>query len=207
MLKWQRLAEAGIARRRHLRLNVRAVRCDGSVLRSMRKEVTMNILEELGYIGSFINAIAMIGSVVYLALQVRQANRLAHLSATDALRDSTNRFREVLLNGDNIEVWLKGIREKDQLTDLERYRWDELALYLMDSTQATYLRALHLGEPFTINRIGYTVRYASAAPGYGLWWQSRRERFHPEFARFVDDNLGKPVEAVNASSRNTREAV
>ena len=66
------------------------------------------------------------------------------------------------------------------------------------------LRALHLGEPFTISRIGYTVRYASTAPGYALWWQSRRERFHPEFVRFVDDNLGKPIEAVNA---NSREAV
>ena len=194
----------GIATGSHLRLNVRVVRCDGAGPGSMRKEVNMNIIEKLGYLGSFINAIAMIGSVVYLALQVRQANRLAHLSATDALRDSTNRFREVLLDGDNIEVWLKGIRQKDQLTDLERYRWDELALYLMDSTQATYLRALHLGEPFTINRIGYTVRYASTAPGYALWWQSRRERFHPQFARFVDDNLGKPIEAVNA---NSREAV
>ncbi len=167
----------------------------------------MSIIEKLGYMGSFINAIAMIGSVVYLALQVRQANRLAHLSATDALRDSTNRFREVLLNGDNIEIWLKGIRHNDQMTDIERYRWDELALYFMDSTQATYLRARHLREPFTISRIGYTVRYASAAPGYGPWWQSRRERFHPDFARFVDDNLGKPVEAVNAEARRASEAV
>lgn len=171
------------------------------------KEVNMNLLEKLGYLGSFVNAIAMIGSVVYLALQVRQANRLAHLSATDALRDSTNRFREVLLDGDNIEVWLKGIRENDALTDLERYRWDELALYLMDSTQATYLRALHLGEPFTVNRIGYTVRYASAAPGYGRWWEKRRERFHPDFVRFVDDNIGKPIEAVTARSRGARDAV
>ena len=161
----------------------------------------MNLIEELGYIGSFVNAMAMIGSVVYLALQVRQANRLAHLSATDALRDSTNRFREVLLNDDNIEVWLKGIRQADTLSDLERYRWDELALYLMDSTQATYLRALHLREPFTVSRIGYTVRYASAAPGYRVWWQNRRERFHPDFVRYVDDNIGKPIEPVNGVVR------
>ena len=167
----------------------------------------MHVIEELGYLGSFVNAIAMIGSVVYLALQVRQANRLAHLSATDALRDSTNRFREVLLNGDNTEVWLKGIRQADALSDLERYRWDELALYLMDSTQATYLRALHLREPFTVSRIGYTVRYASAAPGYIRWWQSRRERFHPDFVRFVDDNIGKPVEPVNGSVSAAREAI
>ena len=58
----------GIATGSHLRLNVRVVRCDGAGPGSMRKEVNMNIIEKLGYLGSFINAIAMIGSVVYLAL-------------------------------------------------------------------------------------------------------------------------------------------
>lgn len=156
----------------------------------------MHLLEELGYIGSFVNALAMIGSVIYLALQVRQANRLARLSAIDALRDATNRFREVLLSNDNLDVWVKGIRQRPELSDSERYRWDELALYLMDSTQATYLRALHLGEQFTTRRIGYTIRYASTAPGYSDWWLSRRDRFHPDFARFVDGNIGQPVESM-----------
>ncbi len=156
----------------------------------------MHLLEELGYIGSFINALAMIGSVIYLALQVRQANRLARLSAIDALRDATNRFREVLLTDDNLDVWVKGIRQRPELTDSELYRWDELALYLTDSTQATYLRALHLGERFTVQRIGYSIRYASTAPGYAEWWRSRRDRYHPEFARFVEANIGQPVVSV-----------
>lgn len=46
----------------------------------------MPLLEELGYLGSFVNAVAMVGSVIYLALQVRQANKMARLSALDALR-------------------------------------------------------------------------------------------------------------------------
>ena len=47
----------------------------------------MSVIQKLGYLGSFINAIAMIGSVIYLAAQVRQANHLARLSAIDMLRD------------------------------------------------------------------------------------------------------------------------
>lgn len=169
----------------------------------------MDLIEELGYLGSFINAIAMIGSVVYLARQVRQANRLARLSATDALRDATNQFREVLLSGDNVEVWLKGIRRNEEMTDTERFRWDELALYLFDSTQATYLRALHLGEDFTVRRIGYTVRYASSGVTgqFKIWWGSRRERFHPDFVRFVDQNIGKPVESVGGSTPVERSEI
>lgn len=159
----------------------------------------MSLIEKLGYLGSFINALAMIGSVIYLALQVRQANRLAHLSATDALRDATNQFREVLLSGDNVDVWLKGIQHHDDMTDTERFRWDELALYLWDSSQATYLRAAHLGERFTVRRIGYTVRYASGGVRFKEWWGKRRERFHPDFARFVDDNLGQPIGTVGGT--------
>ena len=49
MLKWQRPAVGGIATGSHLRLNVRVVRCDGAGPGSMRKEVNMNIIEQLGY--------------------------------------------------------------------------------------------------------------------------------------------------------------
>ena len=164
----------------------------------------MSVIEKLGYLGSFINAIAMIGSVIYLAAQVRQANHLARLSAIDTLRDATNSFREVLLNGDNVDVWFKGIQRYEDLTDLERYRWDELALFLWDSTQAIYLRALHLNERFIIRRIGYTVRFASGGKRFSTWWGARRERFHPDFARFVDDNIGKPVEPVLAETVTVR---
>ena len=166
----------------------------------------MELIEKLGYIGSMVNAAAMVGSVAYLALQVRQANRLARLSAIDALRDATNQFREVLLTSDNVDVWLKGIQRPDEMTDLERYRWDELALYLWDSTQATYLRAVHLGERFAVRRIGYTVRYASGGVRFKDWWNARRDRFHPDFARFVDDNLGKPLESLREPPSSRRGA-
>lgn len=157
--------------------------------------VRMPLLEELASLGSFINAIAMVGSVIYLAIQVRQSNRLARLSALDALRDGTNHFREILLAGDNVELWLKGIQRNDQLTEIERYRWDELALYLWNSTQATYLRAVHLGERFAVDRVGYAVRFASRGPLFHRWWGERRERFHPDFVRFVDGHLVRPAPA------------
>ncbi|MBI2800102.1 MAG: hypothetical protein HYX63_07405 [Gammaproteobacteria bacterium] len=167
----------------------------------------MSIIEELGYLGSFINALAMVGSVIYLALQVRQSNRLAKLSAIDALRDATNQFREVLLSSDNVEVWLKGIQHYNELSDAERYRWDELALYLWDSTQATYLRAVHLGERFAVSRVGYTVRYASRGVTFKTWWAPRRERFHPDFVRFVEDNLGKPLNPLAAVESLVQEEI
>ena len=167
----------------------------------------MHAIEELGYLGSFINAIAMIGSVVYLAQQVRQANHIARLNAIDALRDATNRFREVLLSNDNLNVWLKGIQRYEEMTPTERYQWDELSLYLWDSTQATYLRALHLGEQFIVRRIGYTVRYASGGVRFKAWWDQRRERFHPDFVRFVDNNIGKPIESLHAPDTLARQEV
>lgn len=158
----------------------------------------MSIIEKLGYLGSFINALAMIGSVIYLALQVRQANNLARLSAVDSLRDSTNRFRELLLREENLAVWLKGSQPAENLTDAERYRLDELSLYLMDSTQASYLRARRLGDRYSLWRIGYTIRYASTGTRFKTWWERRRERYHPEFASFVNDNLDKPIEPLGS---------
>ena len=155
----------------------------------------MLILENLGYIASFISALAVVLSLIYLGQEVHQSNRLARLTAIDALRDATNRFRELLLqDGDNLDIWLKGIQQPDEMTPIEEYRWDELALYLWDSTQATYLRAVELGESFTVRRIAYTVRFASGGTRFKGWWQIRRERFHPDFVDFVDSNIGQPID-------------
>ena len=43
------------------------------------------------------------------------------------------------------------------------------------------------------------MRFASAAGDgqFKRWWDGRRERFHPDFVRFVDANLGKPVESLD----------
>lgn len=154
------------------------------------------MINELGALGRVVNAAAMIGSVIYLALQVRQANRLARLSAIDSRRDATNHFREVLRSGDNLEVWLKGIQSNAELSDTERYRWNELGLSLWDSAQATYLRAAQLGEPYTVYRIAYSVRYASGGLYFTDWWNERRERFHPTFVKFVDEHLGLSIESL-----------
>ena len=166
----------------------------------------MSIVEILGYLGSFISSLAVVASVVYVAQEVKRANRLARLSAIDALRDATNRFREILLQDGNLEVWLKGVRD-EEMTDIERYRWDELGLYLWDSTQATYLRAVELDEKFSVRRIAYTVRYASSGDSFATWWHPRRERFHPDFVAFVDANLGKPTGDLAASTARTPPAV
>ena len=157
------------------------------------------MITELGALGSVANAMAMTGSVIYLALQVRQANRLARLSAIDSLRDATNNSREVLLCGDNLEVWVKGVNFSAELTDMERHRWNELALYLWDSTQATYLRAVQLGERYTVRRIAYAVRYASSGAAFSVWWNERRERFHPAFVTFVDDHVGQSLELLKGA--------
>jgi hypothetical protein len=52
----------------------------------------------------------------------------------DSLRDATHHFREVLLCGDNLAVWVKGVNANAELTAAARYRWNERALYLADST-------------------------------------------------------------------------
>lgn len=47
------------------------------------------MINALGALGRVVNAAALTGSVIYLALQVHQANRLARMSAIDSRRDAT----------------------------------------------------------------------------------------------------------------------
>ncbi len=69
----------------------------------------MNIME-LGAIGELVGGVAVIASLIYLSLQIRQSNATDNLSATLGLQSSFNEISRLLWE-DCDELLLPGLNE------------------------------------------------------------------------------------------------
>src|SRR5437764_11362921 len=80
--------------------------------------------EEVSAIAQMIGSIAVVFSVLYLAIQVHQSNRVAKLAAQDAattaLRDVTKPFAE---NSELARIWRVGLEDLESLSAEDQARF------------------------------------------------------------------------------------
>lgn len=81
-------------------------------------------LQNLGNIGEFVAAIATIGTLVYLALQIRHNTEGLRVSSYNQLANELGRLLEaVYLNPEFAEIFRRGSTDPSMLSDEERARF------------------------------------------------------------------------------------
>ncbi len=116
-------------------------------------------IQDWGAIGEIVGALAVVASLIYLAVQIRQNTRQNSLSlestklaAFEQSVESGNRARELLITNPEVtELFLKGIADYRSLRSAEKFRCDMLFRNLFSAMHASYIRQLTFGgdpEPF-----------------------------------------------------------
>ena len=147
-------------------------------------------LQELGSLGEFIAAIAVIASLIYLAVQIRQNTQSVRASTVQAISDAAQGRLLALHNVENARVWRIGRSEPTTLNE------DERMLYIiMIQTSARGFENLYyqhrsglLDAPYWA---GYdkTIKALVKTDGFRYFWQHRRGRFSSEFESFIEESL------------------
>jgi len=146
-------------------------------------------LQDLGNLGEFLGSIGVIGSLVYLAIQIRQntgsVRSAAYQAAVASSVDAASRFAssETLS-----EAFDKGVRDYETLKGPERYRFGAYAYGLFRSYENIFYQHaqgaieadLWLGFHNMLQR---DIRVT----GFAGWWDSQRNIFSPEFQRYVEE--------------------
>jgi len=153
--------------------------------------------EAIGAIAELIGGLAVLVTLVYLALQVRQNNQMQRQQIS---AHQTNHYvanTHVLANnGELMHLFLKA-STGEEMTQVERWRYGTFMFGILENFQEMYF--LHkAGVQYEFRWIGMqksTYRYLTT-PGGRAWWNSVREKqFVKEFSEYVDDLLaGKPPE-------------
>ena len=153
-------------------------------------------IQDWGAIGEIVGALAVIASLIYLAVQIRQNTRQislsiesARLAAFERTVESSIHAREVLITNPEVaDLFLKGLSDYRSLPASDKFRCNMLFRNLLSGIQGGYIRELTMEndkEQFEGTR--KTVKLLLKNPGVRQWLAEVETDWRPEFADFVAD--------------------
>lgn len=147
--------------------------------------------EALGAIAELIGGVAVLVTLVYLALQVRQNNQMQR---QQILAHQTNHYvanSHVLSgNGELMNIFRKA-STGEEMTQLERWRFGTFMFGILENFQEMYfLNKVGVQYEFRVTGMRKSVFRYLSTPGGKVWWDSVREKqFVNEFRDYIDQLL------------------
>ena len=146
-------------------------------------------LEDLGNVGEFLGGVAVVVSLLYLAVQIRQNTRSVRRSAYQAIVSSSVQASVAFANDEGLaELWAKGALEYSTLSSPERMRFASYAYGVLRSYENLFYQyeqgalEAELWQGFH-NMLARDLK----APGLVVWWESQRNIFSSKFQQYVDE--------------------
>jgi len=159
--------------------------------------------EAIGAIGEVFGATAVILTLVYLAVQIRQNTQNGRDSAVlNAISDFAHGTDELNRDPELVRIWFEGRINFQELDQLEKQRF---ALYLTSAFHR-YEIVLYQARRGKLDELAVTglrsqMRYAFEGPGTREWWRGSRFLFNPEFQEYCDSLVTEIESRTSTQSR------
>jgi hypothetical protein len=151
----------------------------------------MTNLESLASLGEIVGAIAVVVSLLYLAVQVRQNTRAQRLENASRILDRTASMQGALSRDPAMSVlFSKGVSDPSKLTPQERIQFTWAMYEFFGALEFMFLAAHENSIPEEIWQ-----RWSSAAawwltfPGVQAWWNVRPIPFADSFSSYIESLL------------------
>ena len=151
----------------------------------------MDIAQLMGNFGEFVGAIAVVATLVYLALQIREHSNQLRVTSINAMNELINYGFDPIYNSDrNTNAWLTGLASPEELNELDRQLFELFMARLMNSFQTAVTQHRHgaLDKPDFKRYMG-VYRGILETPGGRRWRASIGEEFLDEDALRMLDNV------------------
>lgn len=165
--------------------------------------------DAIGALGEIIGAIAVIVTLIYLTIQVRESARASRAAAvTDATASVQAWYQEIGSNPESAKLFLEGMTNPDALPVARQFQF----LMLVHSIFLGFQRTYFLSQAGTLDAglrdsIGTAIHAVNHLPGIHLYWRVRRAFFQPEFVSWVEELLKRePLTDMAAYLQNNQDA-
>ena len=140
--------------------------------------------EAVGAIAEACGAIAVIATLVYLAVQIRQNNRLIEASLTESHVNAANEISRILASEpEAANIFWDGLeKSRDSLTVEHRRRFDALLFLFVTSAY----QAFRQRDDAALNRADWILQFR----GFSQWWAEYSGTFPDEFGVYLQGRLG-----------------
>lgn len=151
--------------------------------------------QAIGAFSEIIGAGAVVVTLIYLAIQVRESTKASRSAAvTDATSGIQAWYQELGTNAENAALFLDGMNDPEALSSLRRFQF----LMLIHSVFLGFQRSYFLSKAGTLDvglrdSIGTAIQAVNQQPGIHYYWHQRRIFFQPEFAAWIESLLARPA--------------
>ncbi len=151
----------------------------------------MTNLESLANLGEIIGAVAVVVSLVYLAVQVRQNTRAQQTENFSRALDRVAAMQATLSQDPATSViFSKGVADPSKLTPKERMQFTWAMYELFGAFEFMFLAAKDNSIPEEIwQRWSSAVAWWLTFPGVQAWWKVRPIPFANSFTSYVESLL------------------
>jgi len=148
----------------------------------------------LGSLGEAIAALAVVVSLLYVAVQVRQNTRSVRAATYQAFSESYGDFRTLLVKDERLgALFGKGLRSRSELSTSERFQFDSLMMNFTRVAEVNFYHEINglVDEPFYRGWRDEAVEIWRL-PGAREWWSESSRFFNADFRASWDRSMTKP---------------
>lgn len=147
--------------------------------------------EALGAIAELVGSFAVVVTIAYLVVQIRQNTRFAKSDAAQRLRIGANDvLRGIADNADAVRTYEKGLTDPLTLERHERIRFDLIILQMLRLQESQYLLYVdgYLSEELW-ESTSYSILFVLRSEGGRQSWQRQRDHLTKSFKEWIDGKL------------------
>ncbi|MEM9302901.1 MAG: hypothetical protein AAGE01_12350 [Pseudomonadota bacterium] len=151
--------------------------------------------EAIGAMGEVGGTLAVVASLIYLAQQIRHANRQSEIESLRHTWDGLNQFCDLVSQSPHVAATInRGRGDYHALGDDDRLAFYHTHLRLLNTLEAWYLQIERTSKPGAyrdsqIANIEGIVQGYLNFPGVRQLWHEEIREFFPPIADIVDRNL------------------
>lgn len=151
----------------------------------------MTNLESLAYIAEIVGAAAVVASLLYLAVQIRQGTRAQRTENYARALDRVSSTQAALSQDSELSrIFAKGLEDTTSLNNLERIRFTWILYESFGAFEFMYYTHQSNEIPDDVwERWSGIVAWWLTFPGVRAWWESRPVPFGVRFTQFIESLL------------------
>ena len=151
-------------------------------------------LSQLANIGEFLGGVAVIVSLVYLAVQIRQntlsVRATTFQATTELITDSTARIAS---DPELARIYAGGLSGAGDLSEIDRFRFGLLMVTVVRRLESAYFqREVGVLSEEQWSGIATVIPGLLTSEGGKAWWARSRRIFTGGFQAYVDEVLADP---------------
>ena len=144
-------------------------------------------LSDLASIGNFVSGFAVLISLIYVAIQIRQTERNQRTILQQGTSDRTVELVRHWSDPHIAAAYVKMLSGDQEFTALEAFQLNiQFRTSLLSWQDSFLLRRVSLVEPLQLESTLRTFKVLLAQPVFRAFWNMSKATFSPEFTAYVD---------------------